>query len=182
MAESPQHAVDNELEELLKKLGIREWDFLLFGDGSGTKYQLPCGWGSLVVRKGCSPMPLHGGFSNGTNITAEIMAVLHGLHYIWNVMLDGKPNFEKVAVVTDCRHVLRPELWSKHRDLAAQFNFYVRESLAVTIHWIDRNSTSAHFLCHRMANYARRHLQDCRRDMDANDAQVRALRTQGAAN
>lgn len=144
-----------DLDGLLPKLGITDWDWVVVADGSGTTLDNTCGWGTVVMGRSGRPRVLHGALSNGTNIMAEVMGVVTGLTYLYNNLLDSRMVGTKIRCVTDCQIVTQPESWKKYRDLAAWLRFYAREGLEVTMHWVDRNSFPVCELCHHIANAAR---------------------------
>lgn len=68
-------ALQEQLRPLLQDLQINHWDALLIGDGSGSGWNIGCGWASTLFdkRTGCRKL-FHGATNYGTAMLAELMA------------------------------------------------------------------------------------------------------------
>ena len=72
----------SDVDTALKKLGVRTWDIAIFGDGSGSGWNVGVGWGAtLVERKSGNRKTFYGGMSQGTVSIAELMPYIHALSW-----------------------------------------------------------------------------------------------------
>lgn len=74
----------DDLTSFLKRHQIRDWDILLFGDGSGSGWQQPIGWGCFSIERSPPPNEPHwrpwcGSMNKGTVNVAETMAYVQAL-------------------------------------------------------------------------------------------------------
>jgi ribonuclease HI len=68
------------LEDLARQLFVADFDLLLVGDGSGTVYAQPAGWGCLAYDRRKQQVNLHtGATSCGTNNFAELVPYVQAL-------------------------------------------------------------------------------------------------------
>src|SRR2546423_11661451 len=75
---SPDTAAN--LNALAQELGLADFDLLLIGDGSGTVYNRPAGWGCVAYDRHKQQVTLHtGAASTGTNNFAELFPYIQAL-------------------------------------------------------------------------------------------------------
>lgn len=68
------------ISELLERFNIDQWDVLMIGDGSGSRWGKPCGWGCAVIDRLTGESGIvSGAVSTGTNNVAELMAYVFPL-------------------------------------------------------------------------------------------------------
>ena len=94
--------------ELAERLQLHNWDYIIAGDGSATTWDAALGFGSILYRKHDSYRKrFFGGFSNGTNNTAEMMAVILPLFYI-EAMANSNPKsrLPNVYIISDSAYVV----------------------------------------------------------------------------
>jgi ribonuclease HI len=145
------------LEDILRALHIKEWDYLIVGDGSATTWDHEMGWGSTVIARAgfLRPPPFHGSFSRGTNIMAEMMAFVHPL--LW--LASQKLGRAVVHVLTDCEIVRNCGKGVATRKANSELWFMVsafsRKGIHVHYHWIPRDTIALNKLAHDLANKAR---------------------------
>lgn len=96
------------LDDMLARLEIRNWDWLLVGDGSGTSLDHACGWSCVAVgRREGVRHTLAGACSHGTSQFSEIMAVMHGVAWLCQYTKRsrhteyGRRSYLNVHVLTD---------------------------------------------------------------------------------
>ncbi len=71
------------LDDLLQRLKISRWDWLLIGDGSGSNWGHECGWGCVAINRLTYDRTVFWGAMNrGTVNFAEMMAYLQALNFI----------------------------------------------------------------------------------------------------
>lgn len=131
------------LQEILRVLGIREWDYLMTGDGSGNRWPHEIGFSCLTIERGTEkPLITAGTMSHGTNSLAELMAYVEPLLLLTNA---GKPKRQpsgacRVHILSDSEYVVNcgngtwdrkafPEVW-------AMYDAFKRSGLFLRFHWI----------------------------------------------
>ena len=96
--------------EAVKSLGLENYDFVLFGDGSGTTANTPCGWACIAVEKGPQTPSIaiyRGGTSNGTNNLAELCPYLFAIWHIDSRYLNVPMKPKSIAIVSDSEMTVR---------------------------------------------------------------------------
>lgn len=156
------------LSAIRREVGIdpEDWDAIVVADGSGQDIGRPCGWGALLYRRDQpTPKPLWGGLSAGTNIMAEVYAVLQPLSWLVYERRGVKQGGFHVHVVSDSLYTvgllndLTPARISDlhiHSDLWLAILGAKRRGLRITAHHTPRNELAAHKLAHNLANLARK--------------------------
>jgi len=155
------------LQDLTKLLKIPDdWDFLLVSDGSATTWEHEAGCSAVLVdhnKRGVYPLckVFAASFSCGTNILAEIMAVVHPLLWLASQTWKG---FRRVHVLTDCEMVAKcgnkVMTMKAHRELWLLLHSFEHRGMIVRYHWIPRDVLPANQLAHAVANRARRWAKD----------------------
>lgn len=78
-----QELSKNLVEGVISKLGLPDADLYLFGDGSGTTLDKPCGFACIAYSKAIFLGRIRvytGRLSHGTNNVAELMPYYHALY------------------------------------------------------------------------------------------------------
>lgn len=146
------------VHHLLLTLGITEWDYLIIGDGSATRWTHEAGWASwLLAREGDLCQHFHGGFSCGTNIVSELMAVVHPLLYLSGT---NQPlSLRRLHVLTDCEYLTQAgphrEARKKNRELWTVVDAMRQRGLRIAWHWIPRDTLIVNRYAHDAANLSR---------------------------
>ncbi len=144
------------LADLLHSLNIASWDVLLVGDGSGSVWGRPCGWGCVSIER-LTPQGeelrrriWYGAVNNGTVNVAEGIAYLLPLLWIHSLTLDqthGRPRFTRVHVLTDSQFVemmgnKADTVRNKNGILWSAYNALKRVGVNITWHWVGRNEVA----------------------------------------
>lgn len=164
------------LHVLLDDLGIKNWDVLLVGDGSGSGWEIGCGWGCTILDRVTRTRKLvFGGGNTGTVNVAELMAYVHGM--MWYASHLGKDlkrsnpaKVIKVHIITDSAVIVNQG--GKVRDhsvegvanraLWAAMNDIARQGYSFEYHWIERLSNELNWAADQLAGVARLSLRSCR--------------------
>lgn len=150
-------------------IGDDDWSYLVVGDGSGTTWDNTCGWGSLVASKQPDRRWLvFGGFSAGTNNTAEIMPYLQALAEIWRDVEEQHRfgQIVRVHVVSDSQYVVEcgknPERRKSHSHKGwwSLLDFYQSRGIVIQWHWLERTGHIGNTLSHKVANLSRLAMAD----------------------
>lgn len=160
--------------EVLKQLGVEEdeWDVMLVGDGSGTTWNSPCGWASILIDKELGlRKTMFGAMNAGTSYLAELVPYVQAL--AWYTEGPGKARLAdlrlvhphaklKVHVVTDNATVAAQGQGRASRRKGA-FYWSMIESLeengyAIYWHWKGRSEIGLNRLCDYLAGESRRSL------------------------
>lgn len=163
------------LENILNRLKIpTNWDFIVFGDGSGQSWQKDCGagWGSISIEKSRIPggMPERhvwtGQMNRGTVNIAEIMAYLQPLNWLAAREEDKRQNggtFKafNIHLITDsqyCRDTGESDKQIRNRNegLWAVFDAFKRRGFVLNWHWIRRETVGLNWYADMLSKLARR--------------------------
>ena len=138
------------LEDMLERLGIEDWDWLLIGDGSGSNWNYQCGWAAVSIDR----LTLHrdvwaGVMSRGTVNFAEMMAYLQPLN--WYAAEEDRrrkkgktTRIRQVHIITDsmyCQEQGRSRNLMPHRNgsLWQVFESFQRQGIMLNWHWNERD-------------------------------------------
>lgn len=162
------------LTDVLKRLKITDWDFIIFGDGSGQSWQKDCGagWGSISIEKSMVPGGSHlrdvwtGQMNKGTVNIAEMMAYLQPLEWLASREEDKRQNggtFRafNIHLVTDsqyCRDTGEhpKQIRKRNEGLWALFDAFKRRGFVLHWHWIRRESVGLNWYADMLSKLARR--------------------------
>jgi ribonuclease HI len=152
---------------VLTQLGLPKADLYLFGDGSGTTIDKPCGCACLACRLGKYSIVHEGGFSKGTNNFAELIPYIHALYYDEYLItqVDGR----KVEIVSDSELTVKQgngEYYrNKNRPLWAAIESF--SEMGYKLHWnhVSRNNYWPNILCDSLAGENRRKFLDSRTEV-----------------
>lgn len=161
------HKNQNEsLEDLLKRLNIKNWDFLIVGDGSGSNWNREAGWASVSIEKlTMERMVWEGSVNRGTVNLAEIMAYLQPLEWLSTREVEkrkegGGTRALHVHIVTDsdyCRKTGNSPVrtMSKNAGLWAAFDAFTRHGFVLHWHWIPREDCDLNRYCDKLSKMER---------------------------
>jgi len=153
------------LPDMLERLGIKKWDLLLVGDGSGSLYNIgrPCGWSCVSVERLTNLRRVWYGSANCGDINfAEMMAYLLPLrHYADKAVKEGSLYDPKdVHIITDAQFVADRAKSVKSgiiRDAEVwqMFKQFANRGLILHWHWATRSSVELNHLADVISKLAR---------------------------
>lgn len=158
------------LQAILDRANIGDWDVLLIGDGSGTGWDSPAGWASVLIdRRTSGRRTFYGGLNLGSINLAEMMPYFQALCWFHNA--HGMERLRErcpllVHVITDSqvtalhgnraanRHEDLPKvgqrpLWAAVREFAAL-------GYRIQFHWAERCESGLNYLADLIAALSRR--------------------------
>lgn len=158
------------LDALLDKLHLthNDWDALIIGDGSGSQWKNPIGWGATLIDRQTSIRKVFcGAFNYGTSTISEIMPYFHAL--LWytsdgpgkklNTIKANKRDNLRIHIVTDSSTVAQcgnlPDSRHTHKALWAAIDAFRQEGLVITFHHIRRTEVSMNILVDALSKVAR---------------------------
>ncbi len=164
------------IDELLSRLQLTysDWDVLIVGDGSGSQWKHPIGWGAVLIDHHTGIRePFWGALNKGTSTVSEIMPYLHAL--LWYVsdgpgkkLQNNKALINdnvKIHIVTDSCTVAHcgnhPESRHMHKALWAAIDAFRQDGFAITFHHIKRTEVSMNILADLLSKEARITMFDC---------------------
>ena len=118
------------LQQLLERLGIDhdKWDMFLVGDGSGSKWGYPIGWGCVALYPDRMDRKVYyGGMNDGTVNVAEAMAYMAPLTEFARD-LHEKAKAKKQRHVTANVHILTDSAYTRQRGEQGAPTDYKRNS------------------------------------------------------
>lgn len=180
---APDNAVEAAQEQellgaIIHRLGIRQWDLLLVGDGSGSGWAQSCGWASVLIDRNnllgrvAARRFFYGAMNQGSVNIAEAMPYLQALQ--WYDVHFGKEMLKtrgllQVHVLTDSQtiahwgtqamtnEVALPRkclvIWAAMRELR-------RLGYHITMHWAPRMTTQLNWASDLVAGLSRTHIKD----------------------
>lgn len=158
------------LEQLLRRLKIpdAEWDLLLVGDGSGSKWGYGIGWGCVSIEKHHEEEPRvwFGAANNGTVNLAEMFAYIPPLtwyaaqvaherrHYV------GLPMHRRVHILTDSQYCQGmgstcDALIKANGPLWQIFRIFQRDGIFLHWHWRQRDDVALNVYADALSKAAR---------------------------
>lgn len=153
----------DQLRALAEELRIPpNWNYLLIGDGSGSRWPHACGFACRKYENHSFRYEiLYGAFNHGTNILSETMAYVLPL-----LKLAADDTRQKqstgatlVHVVTDSEYVVKlgnARLPGKsHKPLWAAIKSCQSDGVLVRFHWKERDKLPDNVMSHFVANSAR---------------------------
>lgn len=156
------------LEELLERLGIKEWDFVIIGDGSGSNWNHECGWASVSIERiTMERLVWNGCMNRGTVNVAEIMAYVQPLNWIAAREEDRRKKKKtrrsayNIHIITDSQYCRdtggscdRLSL-AKNGVLWAALDIFRRQGFVLHWHWIERETAALNKYADRASKLAR---------------------------
>jgi len=165
-----EEKVDREtLDALLARLGIKQFDLLLIGDGSGSNWNFECGWGCVSIEHDTlARKAWYGSMNAGTVNFAEIMAYLQPLGwYVNREMIRRKKSSYKVRtrhvhIITDSQYV-KTRGTNKDKDLLSGkngalwqvFRQFGAQGMLLHWHWIPRETVELNQFADQLSKAAR---------------------------
>jgi len=158
---------DEALEDVLRRLNITRWDYVIFGDGSGSNWDREAGWAAITVERLTMERLLWDGCVNrGTVNFAEVMAYVQPMSWISARAEEarGKGNFRKVPhevhIVTDSQYVRdtgkgEGRTMVKNAALWSALDVFKRQGFIFRWHWIRRGSAALNDLADAYSRAAR---------------------------
>lgn len=167
VARASEEDSDDMLHKILSRHKVSDWDYLIFGDGSGGVWDRECGWASaMIVRETGLRRFWYGGASHGSVNFAEIMAYLQPLTWLMAYESDrlkgpqARRRIYKVHIFTDSRYceltggnkqtpkIKNALLWSLVRD-------FPRHGILLHWHWIPREKVALNACADRLSRFVR---------------------------
>lgn len=157
-----------QIHTILDHFQIEEesWDAVIIGDGSGTTWDKSAGCASLLLEKeALEARPFFAGLSHGTNIVAEILAILQPLLYLKENRKLARNHGYRVIAFSDCQHVVetlntldlaKAQRAKANRPLWMCLADLLRTGISLRAQHMPRNSLPAATFAHEAANQARR--------------------------
>lgn len=163
---------DENLDELLARIGIEEWDLLLVGDGSGCNWNFECGWGCTSIENATfARRAWHGAMSAGTVNLAEMLAYLQPL--CWYVdreikrrkKVSYKTVVRNVHILTDSQYVKttgssKTQLSGRSAPLWQIFQQFSAQGMILHWHWVRRETVELNKFADQLSKAARLNVKD----------------------
>ena len=153
------------LADFLKEQNVKNYDYAIFGDGSGSTFDRGAGWASVSIEKATQERRVwNGGVNRGTVNFAEIMAYVQPLTYLQSVEEKRRALLGRRAVYvhifTDseyCRNMGMAVKRTVHKNavLWAIFDVLQRDGFMLRWHWIRRESVALNCYCDRLSRLSR---------------------------
>lgn len=158
------------LLEWTKAQQLPEWDVILIGDGSSSKWEVGAGWGcTLIERKTGHREVFWGGMNLGTVPIAEIMAYVHAMLWYSAELERRSKTHQKTRVLVICdnkplmqqgeqlvRGSRTPGSLDSNRALWRALIGYQQEGFAFHFHWIERVTIALNRYADTLASVSRR--------------------------
>ncbi len=150
----------------MKRLKIKNWDFLIVGDGSGSNWNREAGWASVSIEKlTMERMVWEGAVNRGTVNLAEIMAYLQPLEWLATREVEkrkegGSTRALNVHIVTDSDYCRRTgnsssRTMEKNAGLWTTFDAFRRHGFVLYWHWIPREDCDLNRFCDKLSKMER---------------------------
>jgi ribonuclease HI len=165
---------DTEIEYfqgVLDRFEIVDWDLILIGDGSGSKWGLPVGWAVTAIAKTKMEREVfYGAMNNATVNIAETMAYLQPLLWYLRRVADerkkgGTTREHVVHIITDSEYVKnvgkRGHLdFSTNQPLWGVFEFVKRQSIQINWYWAKRDDVALNTYADALSKKARKLMKE----------------------
>jgi|JI9StandDraft_2_1071091.scaffolds.fasta_scaffold266444_2 ribonuclease HI len=155
------------LQALLNELGIKDWDVLLVGDGSGSAWNMGSGWGCVSIEKATQlRRSWYGACNLGSTNLAEIMAYIHPLTWYAREQVKSKSSqFKQIHIITDSSYLASKGMQDDNNfglDKAIWHMFDVFQSFGLVLnwHWARRETVELNCLVDRISKDARKNLAE----------------------
>ena len=152
---------------MLTRLSITTWDAILVGDGSGSMWGWPIGWGCVLIAKDSATRKLFfGGCNDGTVNVAELLAYLAPLSWYLAEQCAKSPHgrltgMKQVHIITDSQYAQSKGetkaavTMTRNTVLWGAFALYERQGLHLTWHWRPREDVQLNKLADALSKGAR---------------------------
>ena len=155
------------LDCILKRLKIKNWDFVIFGDGSGSNWNRESSWASVSVEKATMERLVWYGYTNrGTVNTGEAMAYLWPAMWIANreaarVSTGSKRRATQVHVITDSEYVQKTgrkgdRMLATNGPIWEGFSAVERQGVVFTWHWLRRDTVGLNQYVDKLSKLVRK--------------------------
>lgn len=133
------------LDQLVTRLGIKDWDVILIGDGSGSNWKREAGWACVSIERVTMERLIHiGAVNRGTVNLAELMAYVQPLDWLSGREADRRAEHRtplrafNVHIITDsdyCRTTGNGQgrMMMKNAGLWSVLDVYSRHGFV--LHW-----------------------------------------------
>jgi len=159
-------------QDVLDRFKIDEWDMVLVGDGSGSKWGYPVGWGvTAVLKKQMDRRVFYGAMNDGTVNIAEVMAYLQPL--MWYMAEVRKQRKQKgttarkhvVHIITDSEYARKVGEkghldFNTNQPLWAVFEFVKRQAIELHWHWAEREEIALNIYADALSKRARKQVKE----------------------
>ncbi len=159
------------LQALLARLEIEAWDLLLVGDGSGSKWDYPCGWACTALEHdSLERKAFYGAMNDGTVNIAELMAYLAPLSW-YTTKVDaqrkasGDFRVRQIHIITDSSYTQgRGEAkdavtMKRNAILWGAFALIERRGFHLHWHWMEREEAALNRFADALSRAARMQIQ-----------------------
>jgi ribonuclease HI len=165
MSETP--TPDEPFHALLARLEITDYDLVLIGDGSGSKWSLPVGWSCVAVEKGhMSRRVFYGAANDGTVNVAELSAYLIPMLWYSSKVAEERNQTEDyrvrhVHVITDSDYVRqmftegRGSIAARNSILYMALQSVERRGYHLHWHWLPREDVALNHYADELSKAAR---------------------------
>jgi ribonuclease HI len=158
-------------QDLLDRFKIKDWDMCLIGDGSGSKWGYPIGWGVTAVFKAdIRRKVFYGAMNDGTVNIAEAMAYLQPLLWFLGEVKkqrkeSGKVVRRTVHIITDSEYVRQQGSkghinFSTHQPIWAVFDLVKRQGVQIEWHWAKRDDVTLNMFADVLSKRARKQIKE----------------------
>ncbi len=135
------------LQALLTRLEIKSWDLILVGDGSGSMWGYPIGWGCVALEHDSLERKIfYGSMNDGTVNMAELLAYLAPLQWYAGRVEEqrkvGAFEIKNVHIITDSSYVQSKGeaagaiTMKRNATLWASFELFARQGFKLHWHWL----------------------------------------------
>jgi ribonuclease HI len=161
------------IQDVCARLGIDDWDLLLVGDGSGSRWGYQMGWACVAMeRDSFDRRVFYGGANDGTVNFAEMMAYLAPLAWYLNKVTIGRRedktaySVKNVHIITDSEHVetkgnaAASVTSPANTVLWAAFELINRQGIRLHWHHVKRETVGLNVFCDVLSKAGRHLIQD----------------------
>lgn len=157
------------VKQCCKELGIKEWDHLIIGDGSGSTWDHAIGWASVTITRATDRYKIRwGGMDTGTVNFAEIMAYLQPLTFLQSEAENkrertgGRRSAQIIHIITDSQYCQltgdsRSRMISANKNggLWRCFDVFQRQGFVLHWHWMARERSNLNSYVDKLSKLAR---------------------------
>lgn len=170
---SKQRGKNSEsLARVISRVGVDDsWDFLLVGDGSGSGWDIGCGWGVVLIERDTMKRHLfYGAMHPGTVMLGEIMPYLQALTWL-QAELEKRRKRGSVLRRVHNIHILTDSMANKvigsrtdkqvskkNRGFWAIMTMLERQGLRIKWHHVKRESVALNRVADKLSKLSRRSL------------------------
>lgn len=178
------------MQDLLAKAGIEDFDLLLVGDGSGSKWGYGAGWASVAIEPDLmGRKSFYGACNNATVNFAELMAYMAPLSWYVSHVKDQKKQPRRgglfqIHIITDSQYARGSS--DRESVIAKTHNFLLLSGLStlghkgfnLNWHWMERETSELNRFVDELSRSSRVALQEA--DVPDKTTQITGLRADTA--